>query len=191
VVYDRRAALRIWRRPLTMPLSRPGPALNAAAYCFLVALSACSPEPAWQQRWELVTAGDEAVDRAATFGLSWSDTERTRGEFGMTFTRTPKGDGAAAASWKLRGTLTAKPLSPDFCGRAKWPPGSTCVEVTLWPRGATPPPDVQAEIERLGLPDRDVAFYLLFLDGRSNELALMRKSEGAIESRWRYVSAPT
>jgi hypothetical protein len=50
---------------------------------------------------------------------------------------------------------------------------------------------VQAEIERLGLPDRDVAFYLLFLDGRSNELALMRKSEGAIESRWRYVSAPT
>lgn len=174
-------------------MSRRGfrPTLLAAAICVLGTALACSRETVWQERWELVGGGSAELERSATFGYTWINAERTRGEYGFTFTAGGGTDARGLGTWQVRGTFTAERYSPDYCGRAKWTAGSTCLVFKLWPRGGAPDSDVQARLDRLGLPDRRVRGYLLFFDGRSNVLSLMRNSDDAVETRWRSVRSAT
>lgn len=158
--------------------------VSCAVVCAALTL-ACSGEPAWQERWELQTASEGDVESSATLGLLWDDDEHTRGEYGFAFTANRRTGQQSLGAWRTRGTFTAESVSPDFCGRAKWPSGSTCLAIELWPRGDEPAPELQEQIDRLGLPDRQVQRYLVFRDGRTRGITLVRNVDGAVETQWR------
>jgi hypothetical protein len=144
---------------------------------------ACSPDTDWR-RWELQDPPSGAFGRAATFALTWDDSERTRGKYHFTLALKNRGDGQEVAAWAVQGMVNAEPLSPDFCGRAKWSSGSTCTRIKLWPDGDLPPDDVQEQIDRLGLPDRKVSTFLMFRDGQTDRVSLVREADKATETSW-------
>ena len=149
----------------------------------LVTAVACSRGADWG-RWELQDPPAGAFGRAATFALSWDDDERTRGEYHFTLALRNRADGQEFAAWAVQGVVNAEPLSPDFCGRAKWSAGSTCTRIKLWPDGDSPPDSVQEQIDRLGLPDRKVSTFLMFRDGRTDRISLVREADNATETVW-------
>jgi len=144
---------------------------------------ACSRDVDWR-RWELQDPPNGEFGRAATFALAWDDDERTRGKYLFTLGLKNRVDGREVAAWAVEGTVNAESLSPDFCGRAKWSSGSTCTRIKLWPRGDSPQGDVQEEIDRLGLPDRRATSFLMFRDGRTDRLSLVRETDKATETSW-------
>ena len=152
----------------------------ALAIVWTLGAVACSREPVWQEEWTLV--GTESPP--ARFGLTWADEKRTRGEYGFTFGPANAGD---TDGWQVRGTLTADHRSPDYCGRAKWPDGSTCTIFKLWPRGSAPSAQVQQQLDALGLPDRMVQTYVFFEDGRTRRFSLLRSVPGAPETVWEHT----
>lgn len=144
---------------------------------------ACSRDADWQ-RWALQDPPTGEVGRAATFALTWDNDERTRGKYHLTVALKNRVDGQEIAAWAVQGLVNAESLAPDFCGRAKWSSGSTCTRIKLWPDGDSPPGDVQEQIDRLGLPDRHVATFLMFRDGRTDRLSLIRETDKAPETSW-------
>lgn len=160
--------------------------LAAAAWVLACGLAGgCSGERTWQERWEWRDPAPGA-SRQATLGVTWANPERTRGEFGFHFTSTNDGQGQGqAVAWDVSGTFTAEHGTPDFCGRAKWTPDSSCTQFRFWPTGDEPPPGLQQQLDSLGLPDRHVQSYLMFVDGRSHDVSLVRATDGSRETRWR------
>jgi len=144
---------------------------------------ACSRDTEWQ-RWALQDPSTGEFGRAATFALTWDNEERTRGKYHFTLAVKNRGDGQELAAWAVEGVVNAEPLAPELCGRAKWSSGSTCTRIKLWPAGDSPSGDVQAQIDRLGLPDRRVATFLMFRDGRTGGLSLIRETDKAPETSW-------
>src|SRR5262245_11527026 len=135
-------------------------------------------------RWELQDPPTGEFGRAAIFALTWDNDEHTRGKYHFTLAVKNRGDGQEVAAWAVRGIVNAEALAPDFCGRAKWSSGSTCTRIKLWPDGDSPPGDVQEQIDQLGLPDRQVSTFLMFRDGRTDGLSLIRETDKATETLW-------
>jgi hypothetical protein len=142
-------------------------------------------------QWTLVDSKSADAPSSASFGLTWTNEEHTRGEYGFTFGSTAGNDADRSNEWRVRGTLTAERFTPDYCGRAKWPAGSTCTILKLWPSGSAPPARIQQQLDVLGLPDRSVQTYFLFEDGRSGRFSLMRGVQGAPETAWQHVRSPS
>jgi hypothetical protein len=160
------------------------------AVCVLAAVPACSRDEGRWERWELRAADEGGFGRAATFALAWDDMERTKGDYAVTLTVRNLLQDRDVGTWELEGTLTAEHLSPDFCGRAKWVPGSECLRVRLAPGGDPPEAAIRIHVEQLGLPDTTPDSHLLFLDGKTREMSLARAGGKAKETRWRHVRSP-
>jgi hypothetical protein len=160
--------------------------------CLFMAAPGCSRDDdgRWE-RWELRGGDTGAFGRAATFSLSWDDVERTTGDYIVSLTVKNLLQNLDVGTWELEGTLTAEHLSPDFCGRAKWVQGSECLRVTLSPDGDPPPEAIQIHLNALGLPDAvPDTHLLLFLDGKTRDMSLVRAGGKTRESRWRHVRSP-
>src|SRR5688572_19849357 len=159
--------------------------------CLFMAAPGCSRDDdgRWE-RWELRGGDTGAFGRAATFALSWDDVERTTGDYIVSLTVKNLLQNLDVGTWELEGTLTAEHLSPDFCGRAKWVQGSECLRVTLSPDGDAPTEAIQIHLDALGLPDAVPDTHLLFLDGKTREMSLVRAGGKNRESRWRHVRSP-
>ena len=140
----------------------------------------------WETLWQL-QSNTEPLQRNATFGLSWDNEERTRGEYGFTVSATAPPQEDSPDSWEISGSFTAEHVTPDYCGRAKWSAGSECFSLTLRPDGDSPTRELQERLDEVGLPDARVRTYLMYVDGKTKSMSLVRKAPGATETLWRHV----
>jgi hypothetical protein len=162
----------------------------AVAVCVLAAALGCSRGPTkWEALWRLQGGEVQENHGGTTFGLNWGNDERTRGEFGFFVGLNGPLKNTSSGTWEVRGSFTAELLTPDYCGRAKWPTGSECFLVNLRPRADLPARELQRQLDDAGLPDGQVRAYLMYVDGKTKGMSLVRRTTGAPETLWSHVSS--
>ena len=171
----------------TTPFRRSPVTTLALFACLFAAAPGCSRDDGRWERWELRGGDEGGFGRAATFALAWDDPERTEGDYAVSLTIRNLLQDRDVGTWELDGTFTAEHLSPDFCGRAKWVPGSECLRLRLSPDGDAPEAAIGIHADALGLPAATPGSHLLFLDGKTREMSLVRAGGKAPETHWRHV----